>query len=158
MEDYKFNYKIISKILTNRLKKVLPKIIHGDQKGFVPGRNIQNANRFIQDLIHYTDEENLEGAIIFLDQQKALNRVEWGGSMLVLNISTFEKNFRKWIKMLTLNAKTSILTNGYLSKFFPISRSARQGCQISPLLYIIQAEPMVYHLRANNKNNFITKH
>ena len=72
------DYKIISKILANRLKKVLPKIIHADQKGFVPGRNIQDANRLIQDLIKYTDDEDLEGAIIFLDQEKAFDRVEWG--------------------------------------------------------------------------------
>ena len=150
------DYKIISKILANRLKKVLPKIIHGDQKGFVPGRNIQNANRFIQDLIHYTDEENLEGAIIFLDQQKAFDRVEWGWVDACFEYFNFGENFRKWIKMLTLNAKTSIITNGYLSKFFPISRSARQGCPISPLLYIIQAEPMACHLRANNKIKGLT--
>ena len=71
------DYKIIAKILAERLKVVLPKLIHSDQKGFVKGRNISEANRLIQDVIEYTDREDDDGIIIFLDQQKAFDRVEW---------------------------------------------------------------------------------
>jgi hypothetical protein len=70
------DYKIISKLLAERLKNVLTKLIHPDQKGFVKGRNISEANRMIQDIIQYADEENEEGIIVFLDQQKAFDRVE----------------------------------------------------------------------------------
>jgi hypothetical protein len=52
------------------------KLIHSDQKGFVNGRNISEANRLIQDVIAYTDREDDDGIIIFLDQQKAFDRVE----------------------------------------------------------------------------------
>ena len=45
------DYKIIEKILAERLKVVLTKLIHSDQKGFVKGRNISEANRLIQDVI-----------------------------------------------------------------------------------------------------------
>ena len=47
------DYKIIAKILAERLKIVLPKLIHPDQKGFVKGRHITEANRMIQDIIKY---------------------------------------------------------------------------------------------------------
>ena len=76
------DYKIIAKILAERLKRILFKIIHSDQKGFVKGRNINDANRMIQDIIQYLDEEDEEGMIIFLDQQKAFDRVEVGGLTL----------------------------------------------------------------------------
>ena len=62
-----WDYKIISKLLAERLKNVLTKLIHPDQKGFVKGRNINEANRMIQDIIQYVDEENEEGIIVFLD-------------------------------------------------------------------------------------------
>jgi len=62
--------------LTEQLKNVLTKLIHPDQKGFVNGRNISEANRMIQDIIQYVDEENEEGVIVFLDQQKTFDRVE----------------------------------------------------------------------------------
>ena len=52
------DYKIISNLLAERLKNVLTKLIHPDQKGFVKGRNISEANRMIQDIIQYADEEN----------------------------------------------------------------------------------------------------
>ena len=65
--------------------------------------------------------------------------------------NNFGDKFRKWISILTFNAKTSINTNEYLSKFFPISRFAKQGCQISRLIYIIQAEPFAFEIRANTK-------
>ena len=58
------------------VKNVLTKLIHPDQKGFVKGRNISEANRMIQDIIQYVDEENEEGVIVFLDQQKTFDRVE----------------------------------------------------------------------------------
>jgi hypothetical protein len=71
------DYKIIAKILAERLKVVLPKLIHSDHKGFVKGRNISEANHLIQDVIEYTYREDDDGIIIFLDQQKAFDRVEW---------------------------------------------------------------------------------
>jgi hypothetical protein len=45
------DYKIISKLLANRMKPVLNKIIHTDQKGFVAGRNIREYKRMIDDII-----------------------------------------------------------------------------------------------------------
>ena len=45
------DYKIITKILAERLKLFLPKLIHSDQVGFVSGRNISEANRLIQEMI-----------------------------------------------------------------------------------------------------------
>jgi hypothetical protein len=108
------DYKIISKLLAERLKNVLTKLIHPDQKGFVKGRNISEANRLIQDIIQYADEENEEGIIVFLDQQKAFDRVEWGWVDFVLKTFNFGENFRGWIQVLVKNATTSIKTNGFV--------------------------------------------
>ena len=68
-------YKIIAKIIATRLKTILPKIIHihVDEKGFVKGRNINEANRLFQDIIDYIDMENEEGRIIFINQQTAFD-------------------------------------------------------------------------------------
>lgn len=56
----------------------------------------------------------------------------------------------EWIRMLYKNAKTCMLTNGFRSSYFNISRSRRQGCPISPLIYILQAEPLACAIRNNN--------
>jgi hypothetical protein len=64
------DYKIISKLLAERLKNVLTKLIHPDQKELVNGRNISEANRMIQDIIQYVDQEDEEGVISFLYQEQ----------------------------------------------------------------------------------------
>ena len=51
--------------------------------------------------------------------------------------------------MIYKNAKTCLLTNGYRSCYFPISRSMRQGCPVSPLIFILQAEPLACAIRKN---------
>ena len=104
----------------------------------------------IQDIIQYADDENEEGIIVFLDQQKAFDRVEWGWVDFVLKTFNLGEKFRGWIKMLVKNATTSIKTNGFVSEFFSISRSCRQECPVAPLIYILQAEPMACAIRGNN--------
>ena len=57
--------------------------------------------------------------------------------------------------MLFKNAKTCIITNGFISKYVSISQSIRQGCPIAPILYILQAEPLASTIRANPNINGI---
>ena len=52
--------------------------------------------------------------------------------------------------MIYANAKTCLLTNGYRSSYFRISRSMRQGCPVSPFIYILQAEPLACAIHNNN--------
>jgi hypothetical protein len=59
--------KLISHVLAQRLKKVLPKIINVDQTGYVKNRFIGFNLRQIQDIIDYADIYKIEGAIIFVN-------------------------------------------------------------------------------------------
>ena len=145
------NEKIITKIMAERLKHVLPSIIHSDQKGFVKGRNISEANRLLQDIVSYTDKNYIESAIIFLDYEKAFDRVEWKWTLQCLRKFNFGDKFINWVHMIFKQAKTSILTNGFRNSYFKISRSMRQGCPVSPLLFILQIEPLACAIR-NNPN------
>ena len=85
-----------------------------------------------------------------LDYQKAFDRVEWGWALKCLNSFNFGPKFIGWIQMIYKNAKTCLLTNGHRSSYFRISRSMRQGCPVSPLIYILQAEPLACTIRNNH--------
>ena len=63
-------------VISHIICHVLPNIISIEQKGFATGRNIVQENRLLQDIIDYTEMEDEEVAIIFLDQQKAFDRSE----------------------------------------------------------------------------------
>ena len=75
--------------------------------------------------------------------------MEWDWMQACLRQFNFGPKFCSWINMLLKDSKTCIKTNGFISKYMSISRSARQGCPIAPLLYVIQAEPMACAIRAD---------
>lgn len=140
------DYKIIANYFQNRLKAILPFIIHPDQKDyFVKGRNINEANCFIYDLITYLDIENKEGTVIFLDQIKSFDRVEWRWVDMCLTKFGIGENLGTG--SICYNCKLCIQTNSFVSECFAFLRSIKQGCPIRPLLHIIQAEPMGSSIR-----------
>ena len=69
----------------------------------------------------------------------------------VLSKFNFGEKFREWVQMLFKYAQTCIKTNGFVSKYFNISRSCRQVCPIAPLVYILQAEPVACAIRGNSE-------
>ena len=134
------DYKIIAKILANRLQKVLPLIISPDQQGFIKNRFIGNNIRLIQDIIEYVESLNMEGVVLFLDFKKAFDTVEWSFLFEVLAKFGFKHNFISWVKILYTNICSSVINNGWRSNFFRVSRGLRQGCPLSALLFLIVAE------------------
>ena len=138
--------KILTKILAERLKQVLPDIIHLNQSGSIKGRKIGHNIRLIEDILESMDDENL---ILLIDQQKAFDRVEWDWLFYVLEKYKFGDYFINWIRILYSNMKSAILTNGYVSPYFDISRGIRQGDSLSALLYVIQAEALSECLRCS---------
>ena len=69
------DYKITAKAIANRIKKVLPKLIHETQTGFMKGRYIGENIRLILETIDITDKNNLPGMIFFSDFEKAFDSI-----------------------------------------------------------------------------------
>ena len=145
--------KILTKILANRVKMVLPDIIHMNQCGCVKGRKIGQGIRLAEDILGILDDKNL---IMFDDKEKAFDRVEWDWIFYVLKKYDFGDYFINWIKILYKNMKSAILTNGYVSPYFEISRGIRQGDALSALLYVLQSEALSEAIRCNSQIKGIT--
>ncbi|XP_069470005.1 general transcription factor II-I repeat domain-containing protein 2B-like [Ambystoma mexicanum] len=69
--------KILAKPLANRLVKHLPSLLHGDQVGFIPGRQGSDNVQKTLDLMHEVSRQEVEGYLLSLDSEKAFDRVEW---------------------------------------------------------------------------------
>ena len=90
------DYKILAHILTNRLKKVIPKLINTDQSGYIKWRNICYNIRLIQDVIEYFEENDHECAIVFLDFQKAFDTVGHDFLFKTLSKFNFGESFQRY--------------------------------------------------------------
>jgi len=97
-------YKILAKILANRLKIVVPNIITTNQAYAVLKRDITHVINNIRDMVWYMKEEKETGYIISVDLEKAFDRVEHKYLMHVMERFGFGENFLKWIKCLDISS------------------------------------------------------
>ena len=69
------DYKIASKALALRLKKVLSAVINNTQTGYVEGRFIGENIRLRSDILNFTVDQDIEGIALFIDFEKAFGSV-----------------------------------------------------------------------------------
>ena len=140
--------KILTKLLSMRLTLVLPHIIHESQTA-VYGRQIGNSVHLVRDIIDYANANDEGAALLFVDQEKAFDRVSHSVLFDVLKAFGFGEYFISWIRTLYSNAFTRINVNGFLTKEIPLKCGVRQGCPLSALLYVMIIELLALQLRAN---------
>lgn len=141
------DYKIIAKAMANQLKAFLPEVIDESQSAFVPGRNIATNISCIRDAIFWANETNARCAIIFLDWQKAYDRVDWSFIQKTLEYFKIGPRFSRMVGLLYREVFTAVKHNGQISSFRPVRRGVRQGCPLSPALYVLVAETLGIALR-----------
>ena len=134
------DYKIAAKAIAARLKRVLPEIINNDQTGFLKGRTISENIRLLNSIISYTEQQNIPGLLLFVDFEKAFDSLEWPFIEKTLTYYNFGISVISWIKLFYTDISSSIQNNGWASEFFPLGRGVRQGCPLSPYLFVLCAE------------------
>ncbi|MCH80227.1 cysteine-rich receptor-like protein kinase [Trifolium medium] len=133
-------YKILSKVLANRLKKVMHNIISGVQTAFVQGRQILDGVLIANEVIEEAKRLNREVVFFKVDFEKAYDSVDWDFLEFVMRKMNFPWKWRKWIRESTSTAMVSVLINGSPTKEFIMERGLRQGDPLSPFLFLMVAE------------------
>lgn len=87
--------KIASKAIANRMKKVIPEIIHHNQSGCVKNRFIGETARSILDIMQHTDIQKMPGLLLFIDFEKAFDSIEWDYLTASLKVFNFGPEFIK---------------------------------------------------------------
>jgi hypothetical protein len=119
---------------------VLSKRISQEQFGFLEGRQIHEAIGVAQETLHSIKTKKLKGAVIKIDLSKAYDRVSWVYLRLLLTHLGFENPFINWVMGCLTTASFAVLINGAASPFFRAGRGLRQGCPLSPLLFLLVAK------------------
>ena len=141
------DYKILARIIAIRMEPFLPKLIHPDQTGFIKGRYIGQNIRLLSDLMSYTESNKIPGIFLFVDFEKAFDSLEWDFLYRALKAFNFGPAIRKWIKILYKDIESGVINGGYMTNYFKISRGVRQGCPLSPYLFILSVELLALKLR-----------
>ncbi|KAB1205912.1 hypothetical protein CJ030_MR7G027903 [Morella rubra] len=141
-------YKLISKILAERLKLVLPKLISPYQLAFVPRKAIQDNYIVAAEIFHSMNDKQGRGGWIAIkvDMEKAYDRVEWSFVLKVLEMFGFNGKWIQWIVQCISTPSFAILINGSPFGNFCSSRGLRQGDPLLSSLFIICSEILSYLL------------
>lgn len=130
-------YKVFSKVLVNRIKPFLDKVIGSPQKGFVLGQIFLDTMISTHEIIHSMEKSKNMGMALKLDISKAYDRVNWTFLYEVLKQVGFKRDIVNLIKTMVETTQFEVLLNGTPWGNFEVGRVLRQGEPLSPYLFIM---------------------
>ncbi|RVW58237.1 LINE-1 reverse transcriptase-like [Vitis vinifera] len=149
-------YKWLAKVLANRLKKVVGKVISKAQGAFVEGRQILDAMLIANEAIDSTLKNNESVILCKLDIEKAYDNVDWTFILTVMQKMGFGEKWIRWIKWCISTASFSVLVNGTPTGFFQSSKGLRQGDPFSPYLFVIAMEVFSVFLKRAVEGGYLS--
>ncbi|XP_069805749.1 ATP synthase subunit ATP5MJ, mitochondrial [Dendropsophus ebraccatus] len=141
------DFKLFTKILATRLGYWLPSLINADQVGFVPGRQGGDNTRRALDIIDAVNQQSGRALILSLDAEKAFDRLGWPFLFETLKCFGIRGPFLTAVEALYSTPTAAIKFPHMLSAPFPIRNGTRQGCPLSPLLFVLCIEPLAAAIR-----------
>jgi len=142
-------YKLLSKVLTRRLRGVISDLISKNQNAFVGGSSdaLLTANELVDSRSSQVGQE-------LLDIEKAYDHVNWNFLIYVLKRGFWER-WIGWIQC-CISSSFAILVNGSPTDFFLASRGLLQGDPLSPLLFLLVMEVLTRMIKAAPSVGFIS--
>lgn len=143
-------YKIIAKVLANRLKRVLPDVVSREQSAFVSGRAITDNVLVDFESLHYMKRKSRGKQVLAalkIDISKAYDRVSCPYLENMLLRLGFARQWVDWMMLCVSSVDFKVLVNDQLlGPIFP-GRGLRQGDPLSPYLYVLCAEGLTALLK-----------
>ena len=145
------DYKMMAKIVAERMKKVLTSVIDNDQQGFIKDGDITGNLILVKEIIEFCNESGGAGAVLMMDFKKAYDRVSRETMVRVLKEMNFGEGLLRIVETMYNEVGARIEVNGQLTEELQTGGGVRQGCPLSPYLFICVLEIMAISVRENEK-------
>ena len=139
--------KLLAKALALRWGPHLTKVIDVTQTGFLPGRFIGDNILAHLEEVDYLEATHQPGCMVFLDFAKAYDRLDRSWLRLCMHRLGFGPGAMRYLDLLLADTEARVLFNGWRTAPFPVRSGVPQGSPLSPLLYVVAAQPLASRLR-----------
>ena len=141
------DYKIVARVLVQRMCPAAEAVVDLGQTAFLPGRWIGDNILHHLELVDYCLSEATPGCILFLDFEKAYDRVDRGWLLKCMQSLGFPQQAVRWVQLMLAGTRAAVMYHGHISPWFDVLSGAAQGSPLSPLLYVLAAQPLAAQLK-----------
>lgn len=148
--------KIISKVLANRLERVMQELISNTQSAFLKGHLLADAFVTAHEVLAWGFKAGVEGVGVKVDFEKAYDSVSWSFLFKILELLGFNDKWCGWVRECVCNSKMAVLVNGVATNWLKPGKRVRQGDPLSPYLFLLVAECLARLTEKAERSNLLT--
>jgi len=142
------SYKIMAALIKERLDAGLDQVIYKTQYGFRHDKSTSQAIFLARRILDMAEQTNQNLTMILLDWEKAFDKVDPERLIEALKRLKVPERMLKLIKLIYQTPTFSVKTGNNKSEFLKQSTGIRQGCPLSPYLFILLMTVMILDIKA----------
>ena len=136
--------------MSNRMIPALQRVVHENQTGFLPGRNISTNIRRILDVVMAAEEDQTDAFILSCDYYKCFDVIELQSVIGAMRFFGFSGTLIKWVQIMYRSFRLQVQNNGNFSANFVPTRGLHQGGPASNALFLCVAELLANSIRSDS--------